>query len=248
MVDVKLIQKRLLEMAVVIRDILEKENIPYLITYGTLLGAVRHKGFIPWDDDFDMFLFDDSYEKAIELIRKNLPNNLFLEDSKTEPLYFHGWAHIKDLNSEAFCEQYKQDNLYSHHGISLDLYRLKRISANEVIVYRINQKLEYLNRKKIHDLISDEEYNKITKTLKKDLEEEERKINKKSMKEAVWTFIFEDVLTDTDLFPLKRYEFENQLFYGPNNAESQLKQCYGDYLKLPNEADRKPHYSMVNFY
>ena len=67
-------------MAVVIRDILESHNIPYFITYGTLLGAVRHQGFIPWDDDFDFYLFDDSYDKAIHALRAEMPVNMFLED------------------------------------------------------------------------------------------------------------------------------------------------------------------------
>ena len=211
----------------------------------------RAVSFLPYAKLYccDLFLFDDSYDNAIEVIRQDLPNNLFLEDSKTEPLYFHGWAHVKDLNSEVFCEQYQQDNIYSHHGISLDLYRLKKMPAREVNAYRLKQNLEYLYRKKIHDLISAEEYNKKTVVLKNNLEKElKNSFDKERIKDDVWTFIFEDVLTETDIFPLKRYEFENQLFYGPNNAESQLKQCYGDYLKLPKEADRKPHYSTVKFY
>ena len=48
------IQERLLYMAKAIKHVLENNNIPYFITYGTLLGAVRHRGFIPWDDDIDV--------------------------------------------------------------------------------------------------------------------------------------------------------------------------------------------------
>ena len=124
-IDIKRVQKRLLEIGKNIATILESNNIPYIITFGTLLGAVRHGGFIPWDDDFDFFLFDDIYDKAIELLRKNLPNDMFLEDEKSELKYFHGWAHVKDMNSEVYCEQFPQDNLYNHHGLSVDLYKCK---------------------------------------------------------------------------------------------------------------------------
>ena len=81
--DIKRVQNRLLEMGKVIADILERNNIPYMITFGTLLGAVRHGGFIPWDDDFDMFLFEDSYEKAMEVLSKELPMDMFLENKDT---------------------------------------------------------------------------------------------------------------------------------------------------------------------
>ena len=66
----KKVQGRLLEMAKSICSILEKNDIPYMLAVGTLLGAVRHQGFIPWDDDFDIFIFDDVYEDAIKCLRK----------------------------------------------------------------------------------------------------------------------------------------------------------------------------------
>ena len=71
--DIKRVQNRLLEMAKATAAILEKNNIPYQIAFGTLLGAVRHGGFIPWDDDFDFLLFDDSYDKATEALARELP-------------------------------------------------------------------------------------------------------------------------------------------------------------------------------
>ena len=113
-------------VAKVAKEILEKHDIPYFITYGTLLGAVRHKGFIPWDDDFDFYLLDEYYNEAMDVLRNELPHDMFLENEDTEPLFFHGWAHVKDLNSVASCDLYPQDGHYAHHGISVDLYHTKR--------------------------------------------------------------------------------------------------------------------------
>ena len=124
--DVKKVQARLLEMAKAIRDVLEAHNIPYFITYGTLLGAVRHQGFIPWDDDFDFYLFDDTYDMAIEVLRAELPEGLFVEDAKSEPKYFHGWAHVKDMNSYTECELFPQDGCYAHKGLVSICIELKK--------------------------------------------------------------------------------------------------------------------------
>ena len=79
--DIVKTHKRLLAMAQEIKKIFEKNNVTYSITFGTLIGAVRHQGFIPWDDDFDFIIFKDEYTKAIDALRDNLPSDFFLEDS-----------------------------------------------------------------------------------------------------------------------------------------------------------------------
>lgn len=156
--DIKQVQHRLFEMAVCIKNIFEANDIPYMIAFGSLLGAVRHKGFIPWDDDFDFCLFSDSYDIAIDILRSGLPPDMFLEDAKSEPLYFHGWAHVKDLNSEVICNQYPQDGLYEHKGLSVDLYVAKEMEERDFNIYVIDEHRAYLKRKYNKSLISKQNY------------------------------------------------------------------------------------------
>ena len=242
--DIQRVQDRLLKMAVEIKNVLEKHDIPYQIAFGTLLGAVRHKGFIPWDDDFDFFLFDETYDEAIELLREELPRNMFVEDGLSEPRYFHGWAHVKDLNSEAYCDYYYQDNLYSHHGLSVDLYRIKRIQEKDFAQFRLNEALAYINRRKDRNAISEEEYQARKKSYESRIESGESNGSDKYI--LAYPFDIGRQFIE-DVFPLKRYQFDGVEFWGPNNARHILEMRYGDWESLPPESERKSHYSRVAF-
>lgn len=246
-------QRRLLDMAISIRDILEGNGIPYFITYGTLLGAVRHKGFIPWDDDFDYYIFDEDYYDAIEILRNKLPSNYFLEDKNSEPLYFHGWAHVKDLKSETECELFPADGHYLHKGISVDLYRAYYMPESKEKIFRICEHIEYLKRKMKVNLISEIEYReRISKLeLEYKIESQTLRNHKSSIRERmIYTFPtpYDDRIFEEEMFPLKDYNFEGERFKGPNDADKFLKRCYGNYMELPSIEKRKPHYRAVKFF
>lgn len=92
----KKVQKRLLEMTKIATEILENNGIHYFIGFGSLLGAVRHKGFIPWDDDFDLFLFDEEYDMALEVLRRELPEDIVVHDQVSDRSYYAAWSKLRD--------------------------------------------------------------------------------------------------------------------------------------------------------
>lgn len=238
------IHNRLLEMGKVITEILDNNGFPYMITFGTLLGAVRHHGFVPWDDDFDLLLFDDSYDQAMSVLRKELPEDLFLEDKKSEPLYFHGYAHVKDLKTEALCVHYPHDNIYQHKGLSIDLYRAVRMKECDLERFLLTENIAYLKRRMDVLSIDKVDYEKRVSMLEQKMKNLECIASRKEifgMALAVTSMDVDKVL------PLKKIGFEDTMFWGPSNPEALLKDFYGDYTKLPPLENRVRHYQYVRY-
>lgn len=252
-IDIKRVQAKLLDMALIIADILDKHSIPHVISYGTLLGAVRHGGFIPWDDDFDFNVFNEYYDDAIAYLREELPKDLFVEDRESEPKYFHAWAHVKDINSRAYCGHFWQDGVYTHQGISVDLYRIEKVKLKDLIVRVEEENLKYISRRKELGLMDETEVAARLEGLKYIISEFKRinidSADEKVVNREVYATLYSNrtYYEIDNIFPLRRYKFENAEFWGPNDYNEVLTREYWNYMDLPPEERRVPHYSEVEF-
>ena len=168
---------------------------------------------------------------------------MFLENEKTEAHFFHGWARIKDTQSDCQYDLYPQDKSYLHHGLCVDLFRIKKMHGKDFADFRFNEAMNYIKRRKKLGLISDEEF--ITR--QKKFEECFEKDKTNSTKEILAYPFDIGKQYPEDVFPLKKYKFEDTTFFGPQNADNILAMRYGDYRKLPPESERHPHYSQVIF-
>lgn len=245
--DIEKVQKRLLYIGKTIADILDRNQIPYILAFGTLLGAVRHQGFIPWDDDFDLYLFDEQYDRAMDCLRRELPADLFLEDERSEPRFFHAWAHVKDLNSITECKEYLQDGLYAHKGVSVDLYRAYRMPLCQLHNFINEENRGYIERRKAKQTISEEEYSRRIRKLQEDLAADNPYPGDTAMVYGMITGYKTKYMREEDVFPLRKYRFEDTSFWGPNNADGILRSIYHDYWQLPPVEKRVAHYSSVTF-
>lgn len=127
MATLKEIQNCQLEMLKVVADICEKHNIRYYLAAGTFLGAVRHQGFIPWDDDIDIYVFNSDLKKLKKICQKELPEKYFWQDYKTDK----GTPYImpKIRNTKTYMPE--TDNAKTNQGIWLDIFPLMLRASDE---------------------------------------------------------------------------------------------------------------------
>lgn len=132
--ELRKLQLILLDMAKVVKKICEEENIKYYILGGTLLGAVRHKGFIPWDDDFDFVMPREDYNRFLKIVQEKLPENLDLfhysvEKYKDDKIFAH-FAKIINLKYSMYTR--KSDEDYKR-SVFIDIIPLDGMPKNGVV-------------------------------------------------------------------------------------------------------------------
>ncbi len=138
--SVRQVQDKILEIMKYIDALCREHSIVYFIMGGTALGAVRHGGFIPWDDDLDIFMTPDQYAKFKAIFEKQNNEQFVLQEWRTTPNYLE-YAKIR-MNGTTFIEEVFKDRTDMHHGIYVDIMILHKVPENKLI-----QKLVYLESK-----------------------------------------------------------------------------------------------------
>lgn len=118
-------QLRMLEILKSIDKICSDNNIPYILSAGTVLGAYRHGGFIPWDDDLDIEMLKEDYEKLLPLLETNLPEDMVLQTHQTDNHYYIPFAKVR-CTKMMVNDRYNLDENYKFRGVFVDIFPLEQ--------------------------------------------------------------------------------------------------------------------------
>lgn len=216
-----------------LKEICDKHGLVFWIDFGTLLGAVRQKGFIPWDEDIDVSMPIEDYKKFLKIAEKELPQDIFLQTPKTDKAYKQNFSKLCDCGSTFLHENETGKELY-HQGIYIDifpsvnypkmpnflrkglLYATGRSRAKAVI-YRENIFFNYpvyILCKFIWLLFSPFKSDKVAQTV-----------------EDNWYYY---AIPKSYIYPLTDILFEGKLYPAPKKVHEYLSLMYGkDYITPP---------------
>lgn len=260
--ELKELQKIELEIVLQVKKICDKHNLIFYLSEGSLLGAVRHHGFIPWDDDMDIMMPREDYEKFLTIALKELPKKYLLQCSKNLPTYWTGSAKIRTTQKTDFLQtQYL--HLTNEVGPYIDIFPLdyvpkktsylQRIQDKKVRIYKLMlwYKSKLSNPKKFKKKILKFCTLFFTvKDLQKMLYKQMTKFNKKQRNYYV---NFGSVYgAKKQTIPIEKYgkpilvSFENYELPIPCGYDYILTKIYKNYMKLPPLNKRKPKHNFGN--
>jgi len=249
--EIKKAQTCLLEMACSVKDVLESESIQYSLFAGSLIGAHLYGGWIPWDVDFDLAVFDDDYDQALAHLKKKLPKKYLVHNEDIDPFYFASWARVKDSSTKVIYRQkHNLDNYFSRfHCLSLDIYRLKRGSFFQAKQDLRSEMQRFLEKKFNVGLINEKMLYRDYKSGLAILEKKFQNVDLRSEAEIVYDPVkLKGHCLYDDFFPGKILKFEESFFLAPCKPDNILKAIYGeDFKKVPVYSLRQPSLLKVIF-
>lgn len=234
--------------------ICKKHNLTYWLDFGTLIGAVRHKGFIPWDDDIDLGMPSKDYYKFLEIGQNELSDGYFLQTETTDPgsNMCDGIFKIRK-NGTLFIDDYEDFRKDYHKGVSIDVYR-------QIPYPSVSKKTFMFFRKRINKAYGFFQFNP--------------RLNFKNIVaffvfpvsyvffKGLWSLIclfrkkdrmlnpFERLVygyptLQSELLPTKAIEFEGGMYPAPKNPDARLTDIYGDYMTIPPAEKRRIHAKFI---
>ena len=236
--------------------ICEDNDITYFVNGGTLLGTIRHGGFIPWDDDIDLMMFRKDFEKLDKFFSENPSDKYLLFNVLNEETYHYTfcrfnlkntvleewWAKQVDYTPNIFMDIFILDNLPDNQIIRF-IHKWRCLILNQLVMYSL---VKFENESKVKQIIQRIPYYLLkiipvsSMTLKKRCLKLYKKYDDYESDELCDfpALVLLPIYKRKDWLPPQKAMFEDIEVNVPNNPDTILKIIYGDYMKLPPEDKR----------
>ena len=264
------LQERLLTILKAFIAVCEKHNLKYFLMGGTALGAVRHKGFIPWDDDIDVGMPREDYDKFMTLQYEYEGTPYFIQNYKTDPCYIYGFAKLRDSSATYIENFYKNHRI--NHGLWIDIFPFDGMSRKMVPAKKLGRKVWHVYFQSFFAYLPALRRKVRKKTWFKDIllnivaglfyildiahfrnkvaEKYAKKIplNESVLAGNLFGFNMKKEAMPTKIFQeFIKVPFENIEAMIMKDYDAYLTYLYGDYMKLPPEEKRVGHHHNSGF-
>lgn len=241
--EMQMAMKKILD---VVDEVCVKNDIPYWLCSGTLIGAVRHGGFIPWDDDLDIDMLRSDIPRFIEACKRDLPEGYVVQTHSTDKNYYLNIVKVRQLGTEVrevlrFKDRDDSTAEYDYRGFFIDILP---IESSKHTLMKWSGKPHALLTKAIFHWKLPKFIVEIIYILNQTIYSVFRIIsalfaNRHECYVTYGTWFLKPRDLD-DIFPLQRIEFEGSMYNAPKDTHAYLSKIYKDYTKLPEDALRVP--------
>lgn len=222
-----------------------RNNINYWLSSGTLIGAARHGGFIPWDDDLDIEMLRSDYLRFCSIAARELPPHLVLQNSDTDPMFLLGLAKIRDSRTSIKSTSQGLEQHYRFNGVFIDILPIE--PSTSYLLHRVSGKLAYwgaLAVNRFNGRRGDRLVRAVTQGLNGVLRAANRLVQPLAPGKRlrhVFPSTFPRPRMIDEIFPLTEITFEGHTFMAPGNTDAYLRRIYGDWTALPDLSRLEAH-------